>query len=81
MGSKSLSQQRSAERDFRRMNVGPEQWQVNTSPLFTEEETFVKTNKCRTQVPYSFFSPWMVLDQCLREVTHGEGGEACALLN
>lgn len=75
MGSKSLSQQCSAERDFRRMNVGPEQWQVNTSLLFTEEETFVKTNKCRTQVPYSFFSPWMVLDQCLREVTHGEGGK------
>lgn len=47
---------------------------MNTLLLYIEEETFVIINQCRTEVPHSFFSPWMVLDQCLREVNHRRGG-------
>lgn len=44
------------EHDFRRATIPLVQQQVNILLLYIEEETSVVIVKCRTQVPFSFFS-------------------------
>lgn len=45
-----------AEHDFRRVTMPLAQQQVSIMLLYIEEETSVVIGKCRTQVPFSFFS-------------------------